>query len=43
MLDIKVKLGVPVLAQGLENPTSTHKDAGLIPGLAQWIKDLVLP
>ena len=30
--------GVPVVAQQVMNPTSLHKDAGAMPGLAQWIK-----
>ena len=25
------------------NLTGTHADTGLIPGLAQWVKDAVLP
>ena len=25
------------------NPTITHEDPGLIPGLTQWVKDLALP
>ena len=35
-------LGVPVVAQWVKNPPSSNKVAGLIPGLAQWIKDLAL-
>ena len=37
------KIGVPVVAQWLMNPTRNDEVEGLTPGLAQWVKDLVLP
>ena len=36
-------LGVPIMAQWLMNLTRNHKVVGSIPGLTQWVKDLVLP
>ena len=35
---LQVGQGVPVVAQRVKNPTSIHKNAGLIPGLTQWVK-----
>ena len=37
------KEGVPIVAQRLTNPTGIHENAGLLPGLTQWVKDLALP
>ena len=47
VLQLKTKVkkkieGVPVVAQRVMNLTRIHEDADLIPGLHQWIKDLVL-
>ena len=38
----KLTSGVPIVAQRVKNLTSVHEDVGSIPGLTQWVKDLVL-
>ena len=38
----KDRMGLPVVAQWLANPTGIHESMGSIPGLAQWVGDPVL-
>ena len=42
-LSIEIPHSVPLVAQQLTNLAKIHEDAGSIPGLTQWVKDLVLP
>ena len=39
----KTDSGVPVVAQWLTNMTRNNEVVGLIPSLAQWVKDPALP
>ena len=40
--ELENKIGVPIVAQWLMNPTRNHEVVCSIPGLAQWVKDLAL-
>ena len=42
-LNIKTRVGVPIVAQRVKNATSIHEEVGSIPDPTQWTKDPALP
>ena len=38
-----IYIGIPLVAHQVMYPTNIHENAGWIPGLAQWVKDPMLP
>ena len=42
MCENKYMHGVFLVAQQVKNSTSIHEDGGLIPALAEWVKNLAL-
>ena len=35
---LRINQRVPLVVQWIKKPTALYEDAGLIPGLAQWVK-----
>ena len=38
-----IKIGIPIVVQWVENPTSIHEDVGSVAGLTQWVKNPAVP
>ena len=42
-INLRITLGVPIVAQRLMNPINIHEDVDLISGVTQYVKYLALP